>query len=62
MTLMIAVLIENDPKTFIEYSQYMGDICNNINDYNPNRERTILIVFDHRVADIMTNKGLDAEN
>ena len=24
MTLMITVLIENDPKTFIEYSQYMG--------------------------------------
>ena len=56
MTLMITVLIENDPKIFIEYSQYMGNIYNNINDYNPNRERTILIVFDHIVADIMTNK------
>ena len=56
MTLMITVLIENDPKTFIEYSQYMGNIYNNINDYNPNSERTILIVFDHIVADIMTNK------
>ena len=53
---MITVLIENDPKTFIEYSQYMGNIYNNINDYNPNSERTILIVFDHIVADIMTNK------
>ena len=53
---MITVLIENDPKIFIEYSQYMGNIYNNINDYNPNRERTILIVFDHIVADIMTNK------
>ena len=59
---MIAVLIENDPKTFIEYSQYMGNIYNNINDYNPNRERTILIVFDHIVTDIMTNKELDAGN
>ena len=56
MTLMITVLIENDPKTFIEYSQYMGNIYNNINDYNSNSERTILIVFDHIVADIMTNK------
>ena len=62
MTLMITVLIENDPKTFIEYSQYMGNIYNNINDYNPNRERTILIVFDHIVTDIMTNKELDAGN
>ena len=62
MTLMITVLIENDPETFIEYSQYMGNIYNNINDYNPNRERTILIVFDHIVTDIMTNKELDAGN
>ena len=27
----------NDPKAFIEYSQYMEDIYNNINDYNPNK-------------------------
>ena len=27
----------NDPKAFIEYSQYMEEIYNNINDYNPNK-------------------------
>ena len=34
----------------------MDDVYNNINDYNPNRKRTILIVFDDMIADIMTNK------
>ena len=38
----------------------MGDVCNNINDYNPNRKRKILIVFDEMIADIMTNKKLQA--
>ena len=27
-----------------------------IEDYNPNRQRKILIVFDDMIADIMTNK------
>ena len=35
----------NDPKTFIEHSQYMNDVYNNINDYNPSRTRKNLIVL-----------------
>ena len=50
----------NDPKAFIEYSTYMDDVYNNINDYNPNRERKILIAFDVMIADIMTNKKFQA--
>ena len=34
----------NDPKILIEYSQYMDDVYNNIDDYNPNRKRKILIL------------------
>ena len=34
----------------------MDDVYENINDYNPNRRRKILIVFDDMIADIMTNK------
>ena len=34
----------------------MDDVYNNISDYNPNRKRKILIVFDDLIADIMTNK------
>ena len=30
----------------------------NIDDYNPNRKRKILIAFDDIIADIMTNKDL----
>ena len=33
----------------------MDDVYNNINDYNPSRNRTILIVFDDTIADVMTN-------
>ena len=46
----------NNSKTFIECSNTMDDIYENINDYNPNRRRKILSVFDDMIADIMTNK------
>ena len=38
----------------------MNDVHNNIDDYNPNRNRKILIVFDDMIADIMTNKKFQA--
>ena len=44
------------PIAFIEYSNTMDDVYNNINDYNLKRKRTVLIVFDDMIADIMTNK------
>ena len=34
----------------------MDNVYSNINDYNPNRKRKNLIVFDDMIADIMTNK------
>ena len=46
----------NDPNAFIECSNTMDDIYENINDYNPNRKRKIFIVFDHMIADIMSYK------
>ena len=46
----------NDSKTFIECSNTMEDIYENINDYNSNRKRKILIVFDDMIAEIMKNK------
>ena len=50
----------NDPNVFIECSNTMDDVYNNIEDYNPNRQRKILIVFDDMIADIMTNKKFQA--
>ena len=50
----------NDPSAFIEYSNTMDDVYNNIDDYNLRRKRKILIVFDDVIADIMTNKRFQA--
>ena len=50
----------NDPKAFIEYSQCMDNVYNNINDYKPNRNKKILIAFDDMIADIMTNEKIQA--
>ena len=45
-----------DPNAFIECSNTMNDVYQNINDYNPNRKRKFLIVFDDMIAEIMSNK------
>ena len=50
----------NDPNAFIECSNTMGDVYEKIDNYNPNRKRKILIVFDDMIADIMTNKKFQA--
>ena len=41
-------------------SQCMDDVYNNIDYYNPNRKRKILIVFDDMIADIMPSKKFQA--
>ena len=46
----------NDPTTFIEYSNTMDDILNNIEDYNKKRKRKILIVFDDMISHVMSDK------
>ena len=50
----------NNPKAFVECSNTMDDVYENINDYNPSRKRKILIVFDDMIADIMANKEFKA--
>ena len=47
----------NDLNVFTECSNTMNK---NIDEYNPNRKRKILIVFDDMVADITTNKRFQA--
>ena len=49
----------NDSKSFIEYSNDMDDIYKNIEEYNPNKKRKILIVFDYITADILSNRKLN---
>ena len=45
-----------DPKAFIECSNTMDDVYENIDGYNSNRKRKILIVFDDMIADMTNNK------
>ena len=50
----------NDPKAFIEYSNDMHDVYKNIDNYNPDKENKILIVFDDMIADMISNKKLNS--
>ena len=46
----------NDPNAFIEYSNTMDDIYENIEDYNKKRKRKVLIVFDDMISHVMSDK------
>ena len=48
-----------DPKAFMEYSNDMQDFYKSIEDYNPEKKRKILIVFDNIVADMINNKKIN---
>ena len=50
----------NHPETFIEYSIDMQGVYKNIDDYNTDKERKILIVFDDMIADMINNKKLNS--
>ena len=47
----------NDPNAFIECSNTMDDVSENIDDYNPSRKRKMLIVFNDMIADIITKNS-----
>ena len=47
----------DDTKAFIEYSDDMDDVLDDINNYNKNRDKKVLIVFDDMIADIEYNKN-----
>ena len=50
----------NDPKAFIEYSNDIHDVYKNINNYNPDKENKVMIVFDDMIADMISNKKLNS--
>ena len=45
----------DDPKAFIEYWNDIQDVYKNIDEYNIDKERKLLIVFDDMIADIINN-------
>ena len=50
----------NNPNAFIECSNMMDDVYENINDYNPIRKIKKLFIFDDMIPDIITNKRFQA--
>ena len=50
----------NDPHAFIEYSSDMNDVLDDINNYNKNRDKKVLIIFDDMIADIMRSEKFKA--
>ena len=48
----------DDPKALIEYSNDTHDVYKNIDDYNPNKENKILIVFDDMIADMIHDEKI----
>ena len=52
--------IENlkNPGAFIDYSRTIDDVYEILEDYNPTKERRVLIVFDDMIADMEVNKKL----
>ena len=49
----------NDPHAFIDYSDDIDDVLDDINNYNKNRDKKVLTVFDDMIADIEHNKNLN---
>ena len=50
----------NDPKDCIEYSNDMQDVYKNIDEYNVDKVRQTLIVFDNMIADMVKIKKLNS--
>ena len=47
----------DDHKAFIEFSNNIQDVYKNIEDYNPRKDRKLLIVFDDMIDDIIITKS-----
>ena len=52
----LGIKILKDPKAFIDDSQTIDHVYENLEDYNPTKKRSALIVFDQMIADIESNK------
>ena len=50
----------NNPHAFIEYSNDMNDVLDDINNYNKNRNKKVLVIFDDMIADIMRSEKFKA--
>ena len=49
----------NDPKVLMLYSNDMLDVYKNVDDYNPDKKRKVLIVSNDMIADMINNNKLN---
>ena len=56
----VEIEILKNPKAFIDYSQRIYDVYENLEDYNPAKKRRVLIEFDDMIADMESNKKLSS--
>ena len=53
---MYGLKIKKNPKAFIDYSQTIDDVYENLEDHNPIKKKRVLLVFDDMTADMESNK------
>ena len=49
-----------NPKAFIDFSQTVDYVYENLEDYNPTKKKRVLIVFEDMIADMESNKNLSS--
>ena len=49
-------------KTFIEYSNDIYNICKNLEEYNPNKKRKLLVIFDDMITNMLSNKNTESSS
>ena len=54
----VGIEMLQNAKAFIEHSNDMNDVFENINDYNKKRNKKVLLVFNDMIADIEHNKDI----
>ena len=52
---------KKNPKAFTDYSQTTDDFYENLEGCNPTKKRRVLIVFDEMIADMESEKKLNAK-
>ena len=54
----VGIKKSKNPKAFIDYSETIDDVYQNLVNYNPTNKRRVLIVFDYMIADMESNKKI----
>ena len=49
----VEIEILRNPKAFIDYSQAIDDVYENLEDYNQTKKRGVLIVYDDMITDMV---------